>query len=232
MFEDLDAAASGEGVQLLPERLARACARVLPVQGAGMSLINDEFRVPLGASNDTAAFAERLQFTLGQGPCLHAYRQSEPLRATAADIRRRWPVLFSELTNGTPYRSIVCMPLLRDAPGRGGAIDLYLEDPDLAATLPLGDALVVTDYIASALALSTDEGMSPDPVGPSWLNNAAPRERMQVWVAVGLMTVKLRVGAHDALSLLRAYAYSNNAVLEDIAPQLISGSLPVEQLQR
>jgi hypothetical protein len=60
------------GPELLPVRLARAAVRVLPgVAGAGISVLADPgMRVPLGASDEDAATAERLQFTVGEGPCL------------------------------------------------------------------------------------------------------------------------------------------------------------------
>src|SRR6185437_11302048 len=60
------------GLELLPVRLAQACVAVLPVSGAGISLLYDDFRVPLGASDDAASCAEQLQFTTGEGPCLQA----------------------------------------------------------------------------------------------------------------------------------------------------------------
>src|SRR4051794_10539556 len=57
---------------LLPVRLARAAADVLGADGAGISFYEDDFRVPLGASDEMTTLAERLQFTQGQGPCLDA----------------------------------------------------------------------------------------------------------------------------------------------------------------
>ncbi len=58
-----------DGPELLPERLARACARVLPVDGAGISLFfAEDRRLPLGASDHPASIAERMQFTAGEGP--------------------------------------------------------------------------------------------------------------------------------------------------------------------
>ena len=43
------------GAALLPQRLARACAQVLPVTGAGMSLyFASGRRLPLGASDEVA----------------------------------------------------------------------------------------------------------------------------------------------------------------------------------
>jgi hypothetical protein len=58
------------GPELLPVRVARACAQMLQVDGAGLSLVDTaQQRMPLGASSEEAATAERLQFTVGAGPC-------------------------------------------------------------------------------------------------------------------------------------------------------------------
>ena len=71
--------------ELLPSRLARACARTLGVDGAGLSVSTDgEARLPLGASSPTAALAERLQFTAGDGPCGSAQRHQEPVFAACS----------------------------------------------------------------------------------------------------------------------------------------------------
>lgn len=76
---------------LLPTLLSQACVEVLPVEGAGISVTQD-LRVPLGSSDATAALAERLQTTLGEGPCLDAVGTPLPLTAGVDAIQERWPV--------------------------------------------------------------------------------------------------------------------------------------------
>jgi hypothetical protein len=58
------------GPELLPVLLARACARTPQVDGAGLSLRRHRPAAGvLGASSEEAATADRLQFTVGAGPC-------------------------------------------------------------------------------------------------------------------------------------------------------------------
>lgn len=117
------------GPELLPVRLMKACAMVLRVAAAGISLFSRaDHRVPLGASDDTAALAERLQFTVGEGPCLNAHNQDQAILATEDNIAQRWPVFYDELVTHTPYRSITSFPVQRGLHGIG-AIDLYFTDP-------------------------------------------------------------------------------------------------------
>src|SRR4051794_7566577 len=75
------------GPELLPMRLAHACARILEVDAAGLSLVDSAGeRIPLGASTEAAATAERLQFTVGDGPCSVAQRSQQPVFAVRDEL--------------------------------------------------------------------------------------------------------------------------------------------------
>src|SRR3954465_839019 len=83
------------GPELLPERLARACARVLPVDGAGISLFfASDRRLPLGASAPASAEAERPQFTVGEGPCLSSHATGDIVIADEETMRSTWPAYY------------------------------------------------------------------------------------------------------------------------------------------
>jgi anti-anti-sigma factor len=142
--------------ELLPVRLARACVAVLPVSGAGLSVMNDDFRVPLGASDDVSQAAERLQFIQGEGPCLDAARSGRVVIAQAEQIQQRWPAFGDQFAQQTPFRAVISIPLPLTADLRG-ALDLYLTATDpveavsLAATTIIGDEIVQALLIAQAL---------------------------------------------------------------------------------
>src|SRR4051812_40935375 len=83
------------GPELLPTRLMKAAAAILPVAAAGMSIFaTSGHRVPLGASDDTAALAERLQFTTGEGPCLSVHATDQATWATSEQMAARWPTFY------------------------------------------------------------------------------------------------------------------------------------------
>jgi GAF domain-containing protein len=108
---------------LLPVVLCRATVAVLPVEGAGLSLTGD-LRVPLGSSDDLAARGERLQVTLGEGPCLTAAALGQPLVADMKRMTTAWPLFAEEFLGQTPYRSVASVPLTDDG-STFGALDLY-----------------------------------------------------------------------------------------------------------
>ena len=194
------------GPELLPVRLARACARTLSVEDAGLSLVDaSQQRVPLGASSDVAEVAERLQFTVGAGPCMTAQETREPVFAVEDDLRRRWPVFTELLVAATPFRAVVALPL-QPALAGAGAIDLYFRTSAEVVDLDVFDALAVGELVTSALS------------------DAA------VWEAIGKLSVDLEVSAPDALTLLRAHAYARGVTVDDVAEDLLSGRLTAADL--
>ncbi|MCW2527293.1 MAG: hypothetical protein JWM76_2153 [Pseudonocardiales bacterium] len=218
-------------VEMLPSRLARAAADVLPVEGVGLSVFSVDYRVPLGASSALACDAERLQFTYGEGPCLQAYLSAVPMRASSARVEASWPLFYGDLIAHTPYRSVVALPLRRVAPNQGGALDLYLSDPLLADSLDLEDALTVAELIVDILTLAESDDDPAELPGPAWLHGPAAQRRMQIWVAVGMINVALHRHDDDALALLRAYAFGNSETVDAVAQAVVDREIPIEALQ-
>jgi hypothetical protein len=224
-----EAEADLPGPELLPERLARACAAVLPVDGAGLSVFfSEDRRLPLGASDPTSATAERLQFTVGQGPCLTAYSRGEPVFADDRELQARWPAFSDVLMAHTPIRGVISLPLHGLLEGIG-ALDLYAKPPGDIRSVGLTDALqvlaVLTDTFAAAMA---DEPRNEE--GPAWLDAPAAGRRALVWQAIGMVNVGLHLSSPDALALLRAYAYGHDTVLDDVAAAVLQHRLSLEEL--
>ena len=217
------------GEELLPERLARACAQVLPVDGAGISLFfQSDRRLPLGASDPTSSEAERLQFTAGEGPCLTSHATGEPVLADEADIRARWPGFYDALVARTPVRGTISLPLRDDLRGIG-ALDLYLVPPHQVGALSLQDALAVSREVSTTLQVQTREGRRR-PDGPAWLDAPAAERRSTVWQAMGFLNSALHLDSPDALAVLRAHAYATGTSLDELAGRVLSREVPVEEL--
>ena len=232
--------AGWHGVELLPTSLARAAARVLEVDAAGISAMGGVHRVPLGASSAEAATAERWQFTLGAGPCFSAYDSAAPVLAAQDTLQRRWPALADQLHHHGPIRSVVALPIGSGAT-RFGALDLYSHQPRPPVGFDVGAAQLVASLIHTSLlgaALDTTADAAPDaepvppsdPVPPAWLDTAEVRRREQVWVAIGMSTAVLGLQAADALALLRARAYAQEQTLEELTGDVVAGRVLVQAL--
>lgn len=213
------------GPELLPARLARACARTLAVDDAGLSLVDgSQQRVPLGASSDVAEVAERLQFTVGTGPCMAAQETREPVFAVEEELRRRWPVFTQLLVGKTPFRAVVALPL-QPALAGAGAIDLYFRTSAEVLDLDVFDAMAVGELVTSALSDAAVWSDWAPAEGPEWMHGPAPERRAAVWEAMGKLSVELELSAPDALSLIRAHAYAAGVTVDDVAADLLSGRL-------
>jgi hypothetical protein len=213
------------GPELLPVRLMRACARTLSVDGAGLSVVDGSGRrLPLGASSDDAATAERLQFTVGTGPCLAAHHGGEPVFAMADDLRRRWLPFAELLMSRTPYRGVVALPLPLSLAGRI-AVDLYFRDDDAVPRLAVFEAMAVGALVTSALSEAAIWSDWEPAHGPGWLRTPAARRRAVVWEAIGQLSVSRGTDSRGALALLRAAAYAAGRPVDDVAADLLSGRL-------
>ena len=187
-------------------------------------------RVPLASSDDTAAAAERLQTTLGEGPCLTASGWKEPLEVSLSEMASEWPMFTAKLVELTPYRAVASLPLLFAEPPQhpAGALDLYLTShtPELPPLQLLTEE--IAEPIADLLFRSppmTERYGTPLPV---WMDGEAATNRMNVWIAVGMVLSHAGFTSSNALATLRGYAFSHDATLEDIAEEMISQNLAPE----
>lgn len=219
------------GPELLPVRLTRACTRTLAVDGAGLSMAGAaEQRLPLGASSEEAELAERLQFTVGSGPCMTAEETGQPVFAVEDELRRRWPAYTEQLVGSTPFHAVVALPLRPGLAG-AGAIDLYFRHSTRVPDLDVFDALAVGEMVTSALGDAAVWSVWAPGEGPEWLHGPTPQRRAAVWEVIGALGVELGLSAPTALALLRAHAHGAARTVDDVAAELLSGRLRTADLQ-
>jgi len=217
--------------ELLPVRLARACARVLPVAGVGMSLFGSNgIRIPVGASDDAAAVAERLQFTAAEGPCLDAHTVARPVLATETLIARRWPNFYTGLVARTPFRAIAAIPWPSILQG-AGTVDLMFSHSRDLVDLDFTDADDVIRQVEHTLDSDSIIEFSPLGPGPAWLAGPAANSRNAVLIAMGMLNVALEVSTPDALALLRAHAYATGRTVDDIARDVTNHRIAAHDLR-
>lgn len=216
------------GSEALPLKLSVAAARTLSADAAGISVM-DVLRVPLGASDADAAVAERLQITVGDGPCIHAYNTGQPMVADQTQLAQNWPIFNDRLVAETHIRSVASLPL-QTSKTRLGAIDLHWLSPRGVATLSLDEAVELADHIAEVLlgqpTVATIHGVT----APGWVDAEPAQRRMQVWQAVGMLNVACGLGNLDAIAILRAYAYSHDTDIDTLASEVLAGLVPLNDI--
>ena len=217
-------AAAGAAPELLPARVARACADALPVDGAGLSLHAGALRVPIGASSEVAAYAERMQFTFGDGPCLRAHDTGQAIDFAPADILRNWPDLYAALMADSPYRGVLSLPLPEPL-GPTVVLDLWVHQPSTLPGIDRRDVEAVLRRATGELARSLREGAPVPEAGSTWLENQDALRRSSTWQAVGLVGMALILDTRDALEVLRAAAITSGRSVDDVAGDLLTGKL-------
>jgi hypothetical protein len=183
-----------------------------------------------GGSDEVAAAAERLQFTVGNGPCLLAAQSGWPVFGVDPIRPRRWPVFHDLLVTQTPYQSIVALPLHDELAGLG-VLSLYFLRSDGLTTVDALEARAVAQLITARLRCTAAWSSSSDTGSPAWMNSPAAQRRAKVWQAMGVVMLAMSVSAEDALAVLRCHAYGAGREVDAVAADLTSGRISVSQLR-
>jgi diguanylate cyclase (GGDEF)-like protein len=130
-------------IQGILDQLVGRIVEVMPITGAGVTLISESSSPHYVAASDSAALKfERLQTRLNEGPCIEAYQTGDAV--TISDLRcdDRF-ALFAPRALGAGLAAVFTFPL-RKGEQRLGALDLYRDTPG-----PLShEAMVVAQTLA------------------------------------------------------------------------------------
>jgi len=206
-----------------PPRLCQVSQEVVGASGAGIMLMGRE--LPLGSlctTNAVSAAIEELQYTLGEGPCVDAYRQDQVVSEPnlADPVGARW-LAFTPKALDAGARAIFAFPL-RVGAARIGVLDFYQDRPGPLAEKQHADALALCSVVAhSVLDIQAD-------APPGTL--AAELEvgtdfHFVVHNAAGAVSVQLGVSVTEAMIRLRAYAFSRERSLRDVAEDVVDRKL-------
>lgn len=213
----------GEDVEVSTARLCQVCSEVTGMTGAGIMLSGgDVSQVSAGASDEVSAQIEELQFMAGEGPAVDACHQDWPvLEPDLADpVTPRW-FGFTSPAIRAGARAVFGFPL-RVGAVRFGALSLYRDRPGALDVEQHADALVMADVAAEAVLLM--QANAPPGALAVELATAA-NVRSVVHQAAGMMSVQLEVSVAQALVRLRAYAFSHDRPLDEVAEDVVGRRL-------
>jgi diguanylate cyclase (GGDEF)-like protein len=137
-------------IQGILDQLVRRIVEVMPVTGAGVTLISDTSRPHYAtASDDAALHYEKLQTELNEGPCIVSYRTGEAV--AIADLREeeRFP-RFTARALEAGLAALFTFPL-RQGERRLGALDLYRSAPGALNETSMAMAQTLADVAAAYL---------------------------------------------------------------------------------
>jgi GAF domain/ANTAR domain len=203
--------------------LCQVGAEVTEMSGAGIMLMSGD--VPSGSvctTNDVSALIEDLQYELGEGPCVDAYNQGRPVLEPdlAYPNEPRW-LAFAGPALEAGARAVFGFPLQVGAV-RLGALNLYRDRPGPFGEDQHADALVMADVAAQAVLLM----QAGAPLGELAAELEAGGDfRYVVHQASGMVAAQLDVSVGVALIRLRAYAFSHERPLSEVAEDVVTRRL-------
>ena len=202
------------------DALLELCVEMLDVSGASIAVIGDGQHLGSLAttSGGSADVVDELQFSMGEGPCISADRSLgpvlEPDLETAIGI---WPA-FGPAALSHGVAAVFAFPL-RVGAIHLGVLTLYRSEVGDLEPSTLTDA-VVFSRVATHLLLALEGDLAP---------GALPRrlaeiidERSVVHQATGMVAVQLEVDVRTALGRLRAFAWSHDRPLDEVADDVVS----------
>lgn len=204
-------------------RLGRVCAAVTGATGAGVMLMSGD--VPgasVAATDAVSTVIEDLQFALGEGPCLDAYRTDRPILEPdlANPAVHRW-VAFTPPAVAAGARAIFGFPL-QVGSVRLGALNLYSDEPRNLTTDQHADALVMAEVAAQALLVM--QAHAPPGALAAELE-AGSNFQPVVHQAAGMVAAQLGVSVAQALIRLRGHAFGEGRPLGDVARDVVARRL-------
>ena len=141
-------------IQRILDVLIERIVTVLPITGAGVTLITEDLAPRYVAASDEAALRfEQLQTSLGQGPCLTAYATGQPVALADLTLDEQYPE-FAPAAVADGLAAAFTFPL-HHGEQRLGALDLYRSSP---GTLPpwAWEAAQTLADVASAYLLNAE----------------------------------------------------------------------------
>ena len=207
----------GPDPETYPQQVCAAAADLLGVSGAGLTLMTKSVLGAVWASDTVSRTVEDLQFALGEGPALDAFRWGAPALEPLLAGSSRWPffgphvlALGVEAIFSLPLQvGVICLGtvnLLRDCPG-------FLSRDELA------DALVLADVVTGDLIDLQAQGMLH--LAPSDYQG----QRARVHQATGMVSVQIAADMTSALARIRAYAFSNEISIFAVADMVLARTL-------
>ncbi|MGC9960567.1 MAG: GAF and ANTAR domain-containing protein [Acidimicrobiales bacterium] len=204
-------------------RLCEVCAEVTNTSGAGIMLMSGDLpRGSLCTTDAVSALIEQLQYDLGEGPCVDAYKEDRPV--LEPDLARpstiRW-LAFAPPAVQAGVLAVFGFPLQVGAV-RLGALNLYRNSPGPLSDEQHADALVLSDVAAQTI-LVLQANAPPGKVAAE-LEEGADFQYV-VHQASGMVAAQLEVSVAQALIRLRAYAFGNDRRLAEVADDVVGRTL-------
>jgi hypothetical protein len=212
-------ALAGVDGQLAIERLLELSVEMLATSGASVAVVGDGEHVgALAVAGSVSAEVDDLQFSLGEGPCIAADLSLGPvLEPDLALAVGQWPA-FAPAALALGVAAAFAFPL-RVGSVHLGVLTLYRVEPGDLDGADLADAVALA-RVATHLLLELEGNLPPGSL-PDRLGEVVDH-RANVHQATGMIAAQLGSDVATALGRLRAFAWSRDRSVGDVADDVVS----------
>lgn len=199
-------------------RLVEHVTEILRVDGAGVSLVDEEGRLRrVTTVNELTARLESVEEETQEGPCVDAFRRNEVVAvADLAAAGSNWPRWAAE-ADGLGVAAVLGVPLsVHDRVL--GAMNVYSRVQRPWSDGDVRVARVLTDMAASYVANASDLERSRRTA--EQLQEALD-SRIVIEQAKGVLVAEEHVSVDDAFVILRTHSRNHGASLRDVANAVV-----------
>ena len=198
------------------EVLNLACAAVAGGDMGGVTLLGAEGPTTAVATGETARRVDAIQYQVGAGPCLDAYRRQQINRIDSTAADDRWPD-FSRGASEAGIQSILSLPLVVAGDGLG-ALNVYCREPNGFSVADEATGALFASYASVALANARVYWRVKTLAGQL---EEALSTRGVIEQAKGILVAEQGCSADGAFEILVRASQRSHTKLHDVAAQLV-----------
>jgi GAF domain-containing protein len=193
-----------------------ACGALEGGDMGGVTLLQPEGPTTAAASDDVAFRVDAIQYEVGSGPCLDAYRRQSIFRIDSTLEDARWPE-FCRRAAAAGVMSILSLPLVVSGDGLG-ALNVYCRRPNGFSQSDETTGTAIASYAAVALANAREFWRIQALAGQL---QEALSTRGVIEQAKGILISEQGCTDEEAFELLVRASQRSHTKLHDVAAELV-----------
>jgi GAF domain-containing protein len=205
------------GLEELLRSVAALAVRAIPgADGAGLTLLEQGRPDTLVASAEFVTEVDRIQYSLGQGPCITAAAEGHTVVSGSLQLEKRWP-RFGPRVAVLGVHSVLSLPLMGPA-GALGAMNVYahVEDAFDHRAVELGELFAVP----AAISVRNAQVLAQTKRVATRLQSALT-SRSVIDQAVGILISRSGCSVDEAFQKLVTMSQAENRKVSAVAQHLV-----------
>jgi hypothetical protein len=207
---------TGDSYDSVYESLCNAAVELVDgCDHASLMLRRNGRNFTAAASDQIAMDIDKLETSLGEGPCLDAIDDDEPDQHLCADLTTgcRWPTLADRILAGSEVRGMAGFRIRQEG-HKVGALNVFSDRAGALTGHSLDQALMLAAFASVTLA-ALDRGEEATTLRRGLESNR------EIGKAVGLLMAMHKIGDEQAFEMLAKVSQEMNIKVAEVANQVI-----------